>query len=119
MDIDSAQTRELKFRELAYSVETGEAEMIGVDFVAKGGGNATAIETGRAATAPAAQPAMTMQTPIKGESSTKGKGKVKSKDKDKATEGTEETNGEIDDRDVLTAEEEECKSRLPTVRRGR
>lgn len=33
----------LKFRELPYSIETGEAEMIGVDFVAKGGGNATAI----------------------------------------------------------------------------
>jgi COP9 signalosome complex subunit 6 len=33
----------LKFRELPYSVETGEAEMIGVDFVARGGGNATAV----------------------------------------------------------------------------
>lgn len=33
----------LKFKELSYSVETGEAEMISVDFVAKGGGNATAI----------------------------------------------------------------------------
>ena len=35
---------DLRFRELPYSVETGEAEMIGVDFVAKGGGNATAVE---------------------------------------------------------------------------
>jgi COP9 signalosome complex subunit 6 len=33
------------FKELPYSVETGEAEMIGVDFVARGGGNATAVET--------------------------------------------------------------------------
>lgn len=33
----------LKFKELSYSVETGEAEMISVDFVAKGGGNATAV----------------------------------------------------------------------------
>lgn len=33
---------EIRFRELPYSVETGEAEMIGVDFVARGGGNATA-----------------------------------------------------------------------------
>jgi len=34
----------LKFRELRYTVETGEAEMISVDFVARGGGNATAVE---------------------------------------------------------------------------
>ena len=36
----------LKFRELPYSVETGEAEMISVDFVARGGGNATAVVVG-------------------------------------------------------------------------
>lgn len=34
----------LKFKELSYSVETGEAEMISVDFVARGGGNATAVD---------------------------------------------------------------------------
>ncbi|KAI0387646.1 hypothetical protein F5Y04DRAFT_240675 [Hypomontagnella monticulosa] len=34
----------LKFRELPYSVETGEAEMISMDFVAKGTGNATVVE---------------------------------------------------------------------------
>ncbi len=34
----------LRFRELPYSVETGEAEMISVDFVARGGGNATAVD---------------------------------------------------------------------------
>ncbi|KAK5019699.1 hypothetical protein LTR16_001753 [Cryomyces antarcticus] len=33
----------LKFRELAHSVDTSQAEMIAVDFVAKGGGNATAV----------------------------------------------------------------------------
>ncbi len=45
---DSAAVAEtgldLRFRELSYSVETGEAEMIGVDFVARGGGNATAVD---------------------------------------------------------------------------
>lgn len=35
---------ELRFRELPYSIETGEAEMISVDFVARGGGNATAVD---------------------------------------------------------------------------
>ncbi|KAI1363004.1 COP9 signalosome-like protein subunit 6 [Xylaria arbuscula] len=34
----------LRFREMPYSVETGEAEMISMDFVAKGAGNATAVE---------------------------------------------------------------------------
>ncbi|KAI8961632.1 hypothetical protein F5Y11DRAFT_222311 [Daldinia sp. FL1419] len=34
----------LKFRELPYSVETGEAEMISMDFVARGAGNATVVE---------------------------------------------------------------------------
>lgn len=35
---------DLRFRELPYSVETGEAEMISIDFVARSGGTATAPE---------------------------------------------------------------------------
>ncbi|KAL9584594.1 MAG: hypothetical protein Q9212_002028 [Teloschistes hypoglaucus] len=46
MDVDGQEARlDLKFRELTYSIETGEAEMIGVDFVARGGGNATNVDT--------------------------------------------------------------------------
>jgi COP9 signalosome complex subunit 6 len=37
----------LKFKELPFSIETGEAEMISVDFVARGGGNATAVDSGK------------------------------------------------------------------------
>ena len=45
MDTGEKEARlELRFRELPYSIETGEAEMIGVDSVARGGGNATAID---------------------------------------------------------------------------
>ncbi|KAI4085858.1 MAG: hypothetical protein LQ344_008064 [Seirophora lacunosa] len=45
MDLDAPEgPLEMRFRELPYSVETGEAEMIGVDFVARGGGNATNID---------------------------------------------------------------------------
>ena len=45
MDTGEQEGRlELRFRELPYSIETGEAEMISVDFVARGGGNATAVE---------------------------------------------------------------------------
>jgi COP9 signalosome complex subunit 6 len=42
---DSEPPLKLKFRELPYSVETGEAEMISMDFIARGGGNATAVES--------------------------------------------------------------------------
>ena len=35
---------EIKLRELPYEIVTGEAEMIAVDFVAKGSGNASAVE---------------------------------------------------------------------------
>ncbi|KAI1386317.1 uncharacterized protein F4822DRAFT_312266 [Hypoxylon trugodes] len=35
----------LKFRELPYSVETGEAEMISMNFIARGAGNATVVES--------------------------------------------------------------------------
>ncbi|KAL8686935.1 MAG: hypothetical protein Q9218_006752 [Villophora microphyllina] len=46
MDVDGQEgPLDLKFRELSYSIETGEAEMIGVDFVARGGGNATNVDT--------------------------------------------------------------------------
>lgn len=41
---DGDSPMRLKFRELPYSVETGEAEMISMDFVARGAGNATAVE---------------------------------------------------------------------------
>ncbi|KAL8824883.1 MAG: hypothetical protein Q9170_008011 [Blastenia crenularia] len=45
MDVDALESPlDLRFRELPYSVETGEAEMISVDFVARGGGNATNID---------------------------------------------------------------------------
>lgn len=43
IDGQSQSGLQAKFRELPYSVETGEAEMISVDSVAKGGGNAMAI----------------------------------------------------------------------------
>lgn len=53
MQIDGEEPAvNIRFRELPYSVETGEAEMIGVDTIAKGSG--TASRTEAAAQAPAA-----------------------------------------------------------------
>ena len=81
---------EMRFRELSFEVETGEAEMIGVDFVAKGGGNATAVPGG--------------QSNAAGEASQKEKkGKGKGKAKDEKTE--EEADGALSN--VLSAEDEE------------
>jgi COP9 signalosome complex subunit 6 len=98
MDIDGvAQNKTLKFRELVYSVETGEAEMIAVDFVARGGGNATAVE-GTSASLPKGDSS-------KGEEdkSKKAKGKQKEKEKKEDT---------IDEGTVMTAEDDELLSTL-------
>lgn len=100
MDIDGAgQHWPLKFRELVYTVETGEAEMISVDFVARGGGNATAIDSTKAAAA------ASKATAEMAEESKKGKGKAK----DAAAAAKE---GVIDESAVLTAEDEELLSSL-------
>ena len=68
----------LRFRELSFEVETGEAERIAVDFVAKGGGNATAVpkfDTEASAGASSSK-----------EKITKGKGKAKERnDEDEET----------------------------------
>ena len=75
---------QMRFRELSFEVETGEAEMIGVDFVAKGGGNATAIPS----------------TSAKQEPEKKGAAKGKGKAVDSATNGAA-TNS------LLSSEDEE------------
>lgn len=78
----------LKFRELPYSVETGEAEMISVDFVARGGGNATAVD----GTAKKATKGQASQAPV---------GDLKSM----ADSGKKEVNGV--DSSLLSPEDEE------------
>lgn len=99
MDIDGAvQAKAVKFRELVYSVETGEAEMISVDFVARGGGNATAVEG--SAEAPASATEGLKAADLAGK---KGKGKQKEKEKDL------EKDALIDEAAVLDADDEESK----------
>lgn len=82
---------QMRFRELAYEVETGEAEMIAVDFVAKGSGTATAVPS-----ATSTQKAAASST-----SSTKGKGKA----------AESQTNGTAKD-NSLTSEDDELISTL-------
>ena len=75
---------DLKFAELPYEMVTGEAEMIAMDFVAKGSGNATAVE-------------------VKGES-TQGKGKGKGKENGKTRD-----QGDSRSENPLNVQEEERK----------
>jgi COP9 signalosome complex subunit 6 len=79
----------LKFKELPYSVETGEAEMISVDFVARGGGNATAVD------------GTVKSTLEKGEAVSKGKTRASKKEEKEA-----ETS-KTDDQHILSREDEE------------
>ncbi|KAM3417010.1 COP9 signalosome complex subunit 6 [Cercospora zeina] len=85
----------VKFRELAYDVETGDAERIGVDFVAKGGGTATAVAKAGSDTLPGAS---------KDANKVKGKGKAKAKEDETETNGTTTS--------VLSAEDDELISSL-------
>jgi COP9 signalosome complex subunit 6 len=90
MDVDGAERNQsLKYREVRYTIETGEAEMISVDFVARGGGNATAVDTSFA------------KVHNGGETSKGGKGK-----------GKEETNGTTSEKTFLTPEEDELLTSL-------
>jgi len=95
MEVDGAdRNQNLKFREVPYSVETGEAEMISLDFVARGGGNATAIQE-------AAQPSQAPQLQTDDKSS---------KSKTKTTEV--DANGAAKPTSYLSSEDEELISSL-------
>ncbi|KAF2400805.1 hypothetical protein EJ06DRAFT_581857 [Trichodelitschia bisporula] len=84
MDIEGPERNQpLRFREVPHTVEASDAEMIAVDFVARGGGNATAVES------------ETTSAETKSNENGKGKGKAK-------VEGTEEK-----DELYLNHEEEE------------
>lgn len=101
MDIDGAvQPKSIKFRELVYSIETGEAEMISVDFVARGGGNATAVE---GSVDVAASSAETPTTDEDAKQNARGKQKEKEKEKEDAP---------IEESSILNADDEESKSSL-------
>jgi COP9 signalosome complex subunit 6 len=104
MEIDgAAQAKSTKFRELVYSVETGEAEMISVDFVARGGGNATAVEGSTASAAAESQSPKTDEAA--GKRSTRAGKQKEEKDKDAL----------IDESTVLSGDDEESKLNTRTV----
>ena len=86
---------DIKLRELPYEVITGEAEMIAVDFVAKGSGNASAIVTSHATLGK--EPGIS--------EAAKGKGKGKATD----TPAREVNGSAVESASLLNPEEEERK----------
>ncbi|KAF1917261.1 hypothetical protein BDU57DRAFT_570538 [Ampelomyces quisqualis] len=102
MDIDGAvKAKSTKFKELVYSIETGEAEMISVDFVARGGGNATAVEGSVEAAAPKTEPSLSKIEDVVGK-------KTRGKQRETGKEETEK-DALIDESLVMSAEDDETK----------
>ena len=87
----------LRFQELPYTIETGEAEMISVDFVAKGGANAAAVEDS------VANDVGKPPTPTK---EGKGKGKAAATKKNTQASADGQTNGTKADL-ILSPEDED------------
>ena len=104
MDIEGEEALKLRFRELPCSTETGEAEMISVDFVARGGGNATAI-TGTADTTQG-MTGNEMEVETADETNVKGKGKGKGKGKDSSQGEEKPSQKELS---TLSPEDDESK----------
>lgn len=107
MDIDGAvQAKSTRFKELVYTIETGEAEMISVDFVARGGGNATAVEGSANVGASKVESSLQVDEAAN-KRTTRGKQKEKEKEKEVA----------IDEATIMTAEDDESTS--PALRFSR
>ncbi|MCJ1286126.1 hypothetical protein MMC26_005469 [Xylographa opegraphella] len=103
MQVDGKEGLELKFRELSYEVVTGEAEMISVDFVARGGGSAIAVDE----TVKKSGKAQASQAPLGEKSDVNGNGKGKGKAVEKESAPAGDASG-------LTPEDEELIASLTT-----
>lgn len=103
MDVDghTNQGKSLKYRELSYTVETTEVEMISVDFVARGGGNATAVDGTKAQSASSATTAQDASSSATVGGGAKGKGIASDKQDEQGSDAL-----------VLTAEDEELLSSI-------
>ncbi|KIX93731.1 uncharacterized protein Z520_10637 [Fonsecaea multimorphosa CBS 102226] len=97
MQIDAEETSVTKFRQLPYTIETDETEMIAIDYVAKGAGGAAAIDH-----APPQEPASTsFEVP-----QTENKGKKRA-DLRSETPDRQEISGAEGQVKALTPEEED------------
>jgi COP9 signalosome complex subunit 6 len=92
---DADESLKIKLREVPYSIETGEAEMISVDFVARGGGSAAV--TGKQSQ----------------ENQKPSPGRTETDVKEKRTPSEKEVNG-TGPESILTPDEEDCTNSYPS-----
>ncbi|KAL8744693.1 MAG: hypothetical protein Q9190_003092 [Brigantiaea leucoxantha] len=98
MDLDGQEgPLDLRFRELQYSIETSEAEMIGVDFVAKGSGNATNVDTAAA-----------KRSGSKGQASQEPVGELNAQEASSNSQKEMIASANASDSSILSPEDEEC-----------
>ncbi|KIW96725.1 uncharacterized protein Z519_02116 [Cladophialophora bantiana CBS 173.52] len=97
MQIDGDETSITKFRQLPYTIETDETEMIAIDYVAKGAGGAAAVDD--------AQPREPASKPVEPPPTDK-KGKRRA-DPGSETSDVQEINGVEEPIKTLTPEEED------------
>ena len=111
MQVDGEEISDLKFRPIPFTVETDEAEMIAIDYVAKGAGSAAAV------TETPAQSSSTTQQPETEDKKGKKRADVQSVTTSKAMSTA---NGTVSSLDTLTNEEQDqlatIQTRLNSVR---
>ncbi|RMZ86073.1 hypothetical protein DV737_g167, partial [Chaetothyriales sp. CBS 132003] len=119
MQVDGDEPTELKFRILPYTVETDEAEMIAINYVAKGAGSAAAVaEQPHIKKAEVSTPPEHADAPQHGVSALaapnkKGKSRATPPAPDSTTD-SKETDGEAADPDLPTSEEQDTISSIQT-----
>lgn len=108
----AASQTNIRFRELPYSVETGEAEMISMDFVARGGANATASSTTDSQQQGPGDEQKKKQVPSQASADVKGKRRAVAKDEEDGDEAS--TAAAAIEPAVLSRDEEELVATLAT-----
>ncbi|RMZ89916.1 hypothetical protein DV736_g2847, partial [Chaetothyriales sp. CBS 134916] len=119
MQVDGDELTDLKFRIIPYTVETDEAEMIAISYVAKGAGSAAAVaEQSHTKKVEVSTPPEHADTPKEGVSASpapnrKGKKRATTPAQDQITD-SKETNGDALDLDLPTPEEQDTISSIQT-----
>lgn len=116
MQVDGEETSDIKFRPVPYAVDTDEAEMIAIDYVAKGAGSASAVSDAAPQTTTTTTPPALQQPPPEDK---KGK-KRADPPPSSQPETSSVTNGAAPALDTLTPEEQDqiasIQTRLNSVR---
>ncbi len=106
MQVDGEESSVIKFRQLPYTIDTDETEMIAIDYVAKGAGSAAAVDDG-----PPPPPRKPTDPPLLDK---KGKKRADPPPRPSQPLGTKQTNGVEEKRSALTPEEEDQLATITT-----